>query len=40
MCYKNGNGVKKDKKKAKDLLKKAASLGDNIAKNELSKLFF
>lgn len=40
LCYKNGVGVKKDKKKAKELMKKAASLGDSIAQNELSKLFF
>ncbi len=40
VCYKNGFGVKKNKKKAKEYFKEAANKGDSIANNELKKFIF
>lgn len=40
LCYKNGIGVKKNRSKAKELLKQAADKGDRIAKTELGKFIF
>ncbi|MCQ4022824.1 tetratricopeptide repeat protein [Ruminococcus sp. zg-924] len=40
ILYKNGIGVKKDKNKAKDLLRKAVAKGDDSAAEELKKFWF
>lgn len=40
LCYKNGIGVKKNRSKAKSLLKEAASNGDVDAAEELKKFIF
>ena len=40
MCYKLGIGTKKDKRKAKEILKIAADRGSEDAAKELKKIFF
>ena len=37
LCYGHGEGVKKDKKKAAELLHKAADMGNNDAQHALKK---
>lgn len=40
LCYKRGIGVKKNRLKAKELLRKAVDKGDVDAVTELKKLYF